>query len=153
MSLDLLHEFSTVAVDPNEPLFTEPLARSVANLAATRSEVVLLGSIATAKYVDCLLPILGDRLLFPSEKDGWMHLYSISAEGGSLTALTPGEFEVEHVSASADGREISADRLDPAVANRDVGARQRAEPGIDGDDGATLDEISAARNERTRVLC
>src|SRR5436190_7972698 len=44
----------------------------------------------------------GDRLLFPSEKDGWIHLYSISAEGGALTALTPGEFEVENVALSPD---------------------------------------------------
>lgn len=44
----------------------------------------------------------GDRLLFPSEKDGWIHLYSISAAGGALTALTPGEFEVENVAMSPD---------------------------------------------------
>jgi dipeptidyl aminopeptidase/acylaminoacyl peptidase len=44
----------------------------------------------------------GDRLLFPSEKDGWMHLYSISAAGGALTALTPGDFEVENVALSPD---------------------------------------------------
>src|SRR2546430_15853114 len=46
--------------------------------------------------------VAGDRLLFPSEKDGWMHLYSISTEGGALTALSPGEFEVENVSLSPD---------------------------------------------------
>src|SRR5437773_2001445 len=44
----------------------------------------------------------GNRLLFPSEKDGWVHLYSISADGGALTALTPGEFEVENVALSPD---------------------------------------------------
>ena len=44
----------------------------------------------------------GDRLLFPSEKDGWMHLYAISAEGGALTMLSPGEFEVENVALSPD---------------------------------------------------
>ena len=46
--------------------------------------------------------VAGDRLMFPSEKDGWMHLYSISAEGGALTALTPGEFEVENVALPPD---------------------------------------------------
>ncbi|MDX6384336.1 MAG: hypothetical protein QOK48_1909 [Blastocatellia bacterium] len=46
--------------------------------------------------------VAGDRLLFPSEKDGWMHLYSISAAGGALTALTPGEFEIENVVLSPD---------------------------------------------------
>jgi dipeptidyl aminopeptidase/acylaminoacyl peptidase len=46
--------------------------------------------------------VAGDRLLFPSEKDGWVHLYSISAAGGALEALTPGEFEVENVALSPD---------------------------------------------------
>jgi dipeptidyl aminopeptidase/acylaminoacyl peptidase len=46
--------------------------------------------------------VAGDRLLFPSEKDGWVHLYSISAAGGALEALTPGEFEVENVTLSPD---------------------------------------------------
>ena len=46
--------------------------------------------------------VAGDRLLFPSEKDGWAHLYSISADGGALTTLTPGEFEVENATLSPD---------------------------------------------------
>ena len=46
--------------------------------------------------------VAGNRLLFPSEKDGWMHLYSISTLGGALTALTPGEFEVENVALAPD---------------------------------------------------
>lgn len=46
--------------------------------------------------------VAGDRLLFASEKDGWVHLYSIPADGGALTALTPGEFEVENVTLSPD---------------------------------------------------
>lgn len=44
----------------------------------------------------------GDRLMFPSERDGWMHLYSIAATGGAVTALTPGSFEVENVALSPD---------------------------------------------------
>ncbi len=43
-----------------------------------------------------------DRLLFPSEKDGWLHLYSVSANGGEVEALTPGSFEVENVALSQD---------------------------------------------------
>src|SRR3989441_4058111 len=35
--------------------------------------------------------VAGDRLLFPTEKDGWIHLYAISAEGGALTMLSPGD--------------------------------------------------------------
>ncbi|MFQ5705238.1 MAG: S9 family peptidase [Gemmatimonadales bacterium] len=48
----------------------------------------------------------GDRLVFPWEKDGWVHLYSVSVNGGKATLLTPGEFEVEHVSLSADRRDL-----------------------------------------------
>ncbi len=47
----------------------------------------------------------GGRIIFPWEKDGWEHLYSVSAEGGTATALTPGAFEVEHVSFTDDGKE------------------------------------------------
>ncbi|MEP7066108.1 MAG: DPP IV N-terminal domain-containing protein, partial [Gemmatimonadota bacterium] len=44
----------------------------------------------------------GDRIVFPWERDGWTHLYAVSAAGGDATLLTPGEFEVEHVSLAAD---------------------------------------------------
>jgi hypothetical protein len=43
------------------------LQRSAEMLADAPCEVILLGSIATGKYVDCLLPIFAHRLLFPSE--------------------------------------------------------------------------------------
>ena len=33
----------------------------------------------------------GDRLVFPWEKDGWLHLYSVPARGGAATLLTPGD--------------------------------------------------------------
>jgi dipeptidyl aminopeptidase/acylaminoacyl peptidase len=46
--------------------------------------------------------VAGNRLLFPSERDGWPHLYSISADGGVPTALTPGEFEVDSAALSSD---------------------------------------------------
>jgi dipeptidyl aminopeptidase/acylaminoacyl peptidase len=44
----------------------------------------------------------GDRLVFASEKDGWAHLYSVPASGGSDIALTPGNYEVENVAWSPD---------------------------------------------------
>lgn len=44
----------------------------------------------------------GDRLVFPWEKDGWAHLYSLPASGGAATLLTPGNFEVEYVSIAPD---------------------------------------------------
>jgi dipeptidyl aminopeptidase/acylaminoacyl peptidase len=48
----------------------------------------------------------GNRLVFPWERDGWLHLYSVSAEGGRAQLLTPGDFEIEHVSLSRDRREV-----------------------------------------------
>lgn len=64
-----LREFAAVNVEANEPRFANPLRESAqALITATGScEIVLLGSIASSKYVDILLPILGDRLRFPSE--------------------------------------------------------------------------------------
>jgi dipeptidyl aminopeptidase/acylaminoacyl peptidase len=44
----------------------------------------------------------GDRLVFPWEKDGWLHLYSVSVGGGPAKALTPGGFEVEYAELSHD---------------------------------------------------
>jgi len=44
----------------------------------------------------------GDRIVFASEKDGWAHLYSISASGGAVALLTPGNYEVENVTWSPD---------------------------------------------------
>ncbi|HLH04721.1 MAG TPA: prolyl oligopeptidase family serine peptidase [Bryobacteraceae bacterium] len=44
----------------------------------------------------------GDGLVFPWERTGWKHLYSIALNGGQARELTPGTGEVEHVSQSAD---------------------------------------------------
>jgi len=43
-----------------------------------------------------------NRVVFASEQDGRNHLYSISARGGSAILLTPGDFDVEDVTLSAD---------------------------------------------------
>jgi dipeptidyl aminopeptidase/acylaminoacyl peptidase len=48
----------------------------------------------------------GDRLVFPWEKDGWTHLYALPVQGGRATLLTPGAFEVEHVTVSPDGATV-----------------------------------------------
>jgi dipeptidyl aminopeptidase/acylaminoacyl peptidase len=48
----------------------------------------------------------GDRLVFPWEGDGWLHLYSVPAQGGEAALLTPGDFEVENVILTPDRREL-----------------------------------------------
>jgi len=48
----------------------------------------------------------GDNLIFPWERDGWTHLYSVPASGGAAKLLTPGDFEVEFVGLSPDRRQL-----------------------------------------------
>jgi dipeptidyl aminopeptidase/acylaminoacyl peptidase len=48
----------------------------------------------------------GDQIVFPWERDGWTHLYSVPVKGGPATLLTPGEFEVEDVALAPGGREL-----------------------------------------------
>ena len=45
-----------------------------------------------------------NRITFLSYQDGWPHLYSISAQGGSPLLLTAGSFMTEHIKLSADGK-------------------------------------------------
>ena len=47
-----------------------------------------------------------DRIVFPWEGTGWVHLYSIPAAGGAPTLLTPGDFEVFSADLSPDRRRI-----------------------------------------------
>jgi dipeptidyl aminopeptidase/acylaminoacyl peptidase len=46
----------------------------------------------------------GDNLIFPWERDGWIHLYSVPVAGGAAKLLTPGDFEVEFVFLGPDRR-------------------------------------------------
>lgn len=45
-------------------------------------------------------------LIFPWERTGWLHLYSVSERGGAPVELTPGDGEVEHVAISNDGTTV-----------------------------------------------
>ena len=66
---DLL-EFAEVDIHEDDPRYRTPLERDVKRLAKTlppNSEIVLLGSIATSKYVDILLEHFGQRLCFPAD--------------------------------------------------------------------------------------
>jgi len=46
------------------------------------------------------------RVVFPWEKSGWHHLWSLPATGGEAVDLTPGEREVEHATLSPDGTTV-----------------------------------------------
>jgi hypothetical protein len=69
MTRDEMMEMADVPLDVADPRYRGPLERDAEELlgkAGKRCEIVLLGSIATAKYVEPLLGIFDERLLFPS---------------------------------------------------------------------------------------
>jgi len=67
-----LRALAETAIHADEPGYRDPLRRDLAALdraagGADPLDVVLLGSVATGKYVDVLLDVVGERLLFPTE--------------------------------------------------------------------------------------
>jgi dipeptidyl aminopeptidase/acylaminoacyl peptidase len=48
----------------------------------------------------------GNRLVFPWEKTGWLHLYSVPSTGGGPVALTQGAFEIEYVALGPYGTTV-----------------------------------------------
>jgi hypothetical protein len=68
ITLEALIAFADGEVDPSNECYRRPLERSARALAAELGpdcEVVLLGSVASPKYVDVLIGIFGGRLRFP----------------------------------------------------------------------------------------
>jgi hypothetical protein len=63
-----IRQFGTVDISAGHPEYSQPLSRDVTLLCQLEGiEVVLLGSVATGKYVDILLEAFGERLLFPAD--------------------------------------------------------------------------------------
>src|SRR5882724_3479666 len=68
-----LQAFAAEQIHPLDPRYREPFLRDliaidrVASLGTALPEIVLLGSVATGKYVDVLLDAVGERLLFPTD--------------------------------------------------------------------------------------
>jgi len=70
ITLSDLREFAEVDIEADDPRYRKPLERDLRRLVrqlTPECDVVLLGSIATGKYVDVLLEILGERLRFPGD--------------------------------------------------------------------------------------
>lgn len=70
MTPDRVREIGTIPVDEKHPPFREPLVAAAHELLKRTSDecqFVLLGSIATNKYTEPLLQVLGERLFFPQE--------------------------------------------------------------------------------------
>jgi predicted kinase len=68
LTIARLRGYARVPVKPGEPRYLEPLLRdasALATLAGAQCRVILLGSIASPRYVEPLLQVFGERLLFP----------------------------------------------------------------------------------------
>ncbi len=68
VTVEALRAFALVDIAANDPRYRRPLMASAQALSAEIGddcEVVLLGSIASTKYVDVLTEVFGDRLKFP----------------------------------------------------------------------------------------
>jgi hypothetical protein len=73
MNREQLSLISSAPVEASEPRYRIPLERDARLVAAHLSDdcdVVLLGSVATPKYVEPLLAIFGEKLVFPAEFAG-----------------------------------------------------------------------------------
>ena len=102
--LEDLREFAAVDIHENDPRYRLPMerdARRVASKLPAKSEVILLGSIATGKYVEVLLAIFGDQLRFPTEFIGRGDM----SRGGLMLRC------------AADGQELSYVRVAGAIVN------------------------------------
>jgi hypothetical protein len=87
--------FSSVDIAVDNARFTEPLAATAADLARAIGpvcQVVLLGSIASPKYVDVLLDVFGDRLHFPLDFVGRGDM----SRGGLLLRQATAGVELEY---------------------------------------------------------
>jgi hypothetical protein len=70
ITIDRLRDITAGNLDPCDIRYRAPLdrdARSLANKICANCQIVLLGSIATSKYVDPLLSVFGAQLMFPAE--------------------------------------------------------------------------------------
>lgn len=105
VSVPLLLEFGATDIASGDPRYRAPLERDLAALTARlapAARVVLLGSIATEKYVDVLAPILRDRLHYPTSFIGRGDM----SRGGLL------------LRSAASGVELEYAPLDPSAPRR-----------------------------------
>jgi hypothetical protein len=112
-NLKLLREFAVGDVSLDNPEYRRALTRDAAALAKRigDGQVVLLGSVASGKYVDVLLPIFGDRLRFPIDFVGRGDM----SRGGLLlrSAASGVELTYEPLTAGVRPRGPRPPKLDP----------------------------------------
>lgn len=114
VTVDAIRRFAGVDVSADNPAYRRPLERSARALAAEIGEtpVVLLGSIASPKYVDVLLSIFGERLLFPQEFVGRGDM----SRGGLLLRCAAAGEQLTYIPvAGAVRKGVRPPKLDPAT--------------------------------------
>jgi hypothetical protein len=115
VTLDALAAFARVDVSADNPQYRRPLEQSARALAAdvgADCDVVLLGSIASPKYVDVLQAIFGDQLMFPADFVG---RGDMSRGGLMLRSVSDGN-ELSYISVAGAVRHgPRPPRLDPAT--------------------------------------
>ena len=90
---------ATTEVDARKRNYRKPLERDALQLAknADSAQIVLLGSVASGKYVDILWPIFGERLVFPAMFAGLGDM----SRGGLLLRAARANRELEYTSLAA----------------------------------------------------
>ena len=111
---DVLHEFAGVDISSDDVRYRAPLERDLEALQAripAETRVVLLGSVATGKYVDVLVRCLGPRVHFPSSFIGRGDM----SRGGLLLRHAASGVELEYsvLDPAAQRRGPRPPRLDP----------------------------------------
>ena len=111
---DLLREFAGVDIASDDVRYRKPLERDLRTLAKRLSagaRVVLLGSVATGKYVDVLVRSLGPRLHFPPSFVGRGDM----SRGGLLLRQAASGVELEYAALepTATRRGPRPPKLDP----------------------------------------
>jgi hypothetical protein len=117
VTLSAVRSFALEDIDAGNAAYRRPLEQSAHALAREIGdcEVVLLGSIASPKYVDVLLDIFGDRLRFPADFVGRGDM----SRGGLLLRCAASGAELAYVPvAGAVRRGARPPRLDPACRPR-----------------------------------
>ena len=96
VTLDSFRGFARTDVDLRNAAYRKPLEQSASTLHAALGpdcDVVLLGSIASGKYVDLLMPIFGERLMFPPRFVGRGDM----SRGGLMLRCVAANLELEYV--------------------------------------------------------
>ena len=91
-----IQAFAGEPIDLTNERYARPLERSAKTLrgaVGAECEVVLLGSVASGKYVDVLQPVFGDRLLFPPSFVGRGDM----SRGGLMLRCADSGDELEYV--------------------------------------------------------